>query len=98
MEKEDFGNIQVDGNTTGTVKHWKGTYGFITPDDPKLNDVFIHCSEIEPWRKGFKELKVGQKVKFGYVKTVKGYDAKNLEVEREDVPASKFKMNQNNGR
>jgi len=90
--KENFGNIKTDGKTTGTVKLWKNTYGFITPDDPKMDDVFIFHEQIEPWRKGFKTLEVGKKVRFSYHRGKKGLEAINLEIEREDVDEERFKM------
>ena len=94
MDKENFGNVdQTNEKITGVVKHWKGAYGFVTPDNSKLDDVFIHCSQIEPWRKGFKELAVGDKVNFSYREGKKGLEAFNLEIERNSVDDKKFKMN-----
>jgi len=83
MSEGRNGNFESDGDKiTGIVKIWKHTYGFITPDDSSLDDMFIHQNQIEPWRKGFKELVVGQKVTFSYIENKKGYNAINLEVER----------------
>ena len=93
MTDDNRGNIDCSEKMTGTVKYWKGTYGFVIPDDPKMSDVFIYHENIEPWRKGFKELKEGQKVKFHYVKGKDDrLEAKNLEIEREEVDQDKFKM------
>lgn len=103
---ENFGNVEVIDVITGTVKYFKGTIGFITPDDTRMDDIFIHYSNIEPWRKGFKELKKGDKVRFGYrergMREVDGqrkmgYEAVNLEVLREKVDTSRFQMNNSHG-
>lgn len=68
---------------TGIFKHFKQDYGFITPDDPELDDVFVHFSEIEPWRNGFKEAEKGQKATFDIYQSSKGLHAKNVEIRRE---------------
>lgn len=76
----------------GRVKHWSkkpdgsaGTYGFIEPQDVKYGDVFVHFSEIEPWRPGFKEpLEPDQIVKFdAYRDSKRKLTAKNVEIKRE---------------
>ena len=79
---------------TGRVKYFKNSYGFIIPDDTNVSDVFIHHTDIEPWRDGFKELKEGQIVKFDLHETTKGRTgllAKNVEVQREKVDMKQFK-------
>lgn len=45
-------------------------FGFITPDDEELDDIFVHYKEIETDRKGYKNLTEGQSVSFDveYVK------------------------------
>lgn len=97
MNSEDFGNVDVVRTITGVVKHFKRTYGFITPNDTTLDDVFVHHTQIEPWREGFKELEKGQKVKFGYVEKEKngkiGLHAVNVEILRENINEENFKMN-----
>lgn len=85
--------MQVGQTITGRVKHVafnhanQMTYGFITPDDSSLDDLFVHHSEIEPWRDGFKELTVGDVVKFkvskGAGRNVDKWQAVNVEVDRE---------------
>lgn len=60
---------------TGAVKWFneqKG-YGFITPDDPNVNqskDVFVHISSVE--RAGWRTLKDGQRVEFEMQEDRKG--------------------------
>lgn len=76
---------------TGRVKYFKKSYGFITPDDPTIDDVFVHHTEIEPQRKGFKTLEEGDVVKFDLHKQSRGFQAKNVEVKREPVALSQFK-------
>lgn len=79
---------------TGKVKYFKLSYGFIIPDDTEVSDVFVHHTDIEPWRDGFKELQEGQVVKFDLYKTNKGrtgLSAKNVEVQREKVDMKQFK-------
>lgn len=95
---ENYGNKEINGVMTGVVKHFKEqSYGFIVADDPKMDDVFIHVTEIEPWRSGHKELKNGQKVRFGWIKQPRkgksdGIRAINLEILRDEVDESKFKI------
>jgi len=61
---------QTGATITGTVKHVRFNdrnqfeYGFITPDDSMLNDVFVYWKQVEPWREGFKELKIDDIVRF----------------------------------
>lgn len=98
---KEYGNKAIDGVMTGIVESFSHTFGFITPDDSRMDDVFIHQSEIEPWRDGHKELKKGQKVKFGYIHKErrdgrKGVQAVNLEILREGIDVSKFQI-QNHG-
>jgi len=80
---------------TGKVKYFKTEgYGFIIPDDTTVGDVFVHYSDIEPWRQGFKEMIPGQIVKFDLYKSDKGrtgLSARNVEVLREKVDMKRFK-------
>jgi len=84
------------GEMTGKVKHTLKTkhhtfsYGFITPDDAALDDVFVHHKDIEPWREGFKELSAGDKVKFDLHRTTKGLQARNVTVKREEQTIESF--------
>lgn len=70
-----------------TNPHGEMSYGFVTPDDSSLDDLFVHHSEIEPWRDGFKELKAGDIVKFkvskGAGQNTEKWQAVNVEVDRE---------------
>lgn len=81
---------------TGKVKHVVLTahetfsYGFITPDDHLLSDVFVHHRDIEPWREGFKELNQGDRVKFELYRTRKGLQARNVLVRREQLNLDEF--------
>ena len=75
---------------TGKVKHFKGSYGFIVPDDTSINDVFVHFTDIEPWREGFKDLKAGEVVKFDLYKLGDKVKAKNVEVKRDKVDMDDF--------
>ncbi len=78
------------GIKTGVVKHWamdsktkeRKAFGFITPDDVGIGDVFIHYTQIEPWRKGFKELRPGEVVKFELYRTSRGLQAFNVLIKR----------------
>jgi len=84
---------------TGKVKHLHKNdndvfiYGFIIPTNPKYGDVFVHHKDIEPWRQGFKEVKVGDSVKFELHKSERGKSglvAKQVEVEREHIDTETF--------
>ncbi len=84
---------------TGKVKHLNTNengvfiYGFIIPTDSKYGDVFVHHKEIEPWREGFKELNVGDKVKFELHKSDRGKSglvAREVEVQREQIDTETF--------
>jgi CspA family cold shock protein len=62
---------------TGTVKRFnkiKG-YGFLTPDEGD-NEVFVHFSQVE--MAGYKELKVGQRIRYDLEKGERGEFAKNV--------------------
>lgn len=63
---------------TGVVKwfHDQKGYGFITPDDRKMKDVFVHHTSIQI--EGFRSLKEGQKVSFELIKNEKGLQAANV--------------------
>jgi len=58
-------------------------HGFIRPNLEGFPDVFISYSEIEPERKGFKSLVVGDIVEFDVTENEHGYYAKNLKIVRE---------------
>ena len=66
----------------GTVKWFKGSYGFLITDDeiPEVgkNEIFVYYSGIVS--DGFKKLKRGQLVKFDVVKGANGFQAVNVEV------------------
>lgn len=91
--------VHYDETLKGRVKHIKyfknedGTftndilYGFITPENDLLDDVFLHYKEIEPWREGFKELNVGDVV---YFKVAKGrepgkWQAVHVKIDRDET-------------
>ncbi len=64
---------------TGTVKRFnkiKG-YGFIKPDSED-KEVFIHFSEIQT--EGYKDLAVGQRVRYNLVMSERGECAKQVEI------------------
>jgi len=91
---EDDNKGEFIRTMTGRVKYFKISYGFIIPNDSDVSDVFVHHSDIEPWRDGFKELKEGQLVKFDLHKTNRGrtgLSARNVEVQREKVDMKQFK-------
>jgi CspA family cold shock protein len=64
----------------GTVKSFNDAkgYGFITPDDKKSPDLFVHFSAIQT--SGFKTLKPGQKVIYKLVSGPKGEQAADVRV------------------
>lgn len=69
----------------------KFVYGFITPDNTELDDIFAHWKEVEPWRDGFKELKRGDVVRFRVARGQEGkWQAVQIEVARAPVDESKF--------
>lgn len=61
----------------GTVKWFRDSYGFITPDNGS-KDVFVHFSAIQA--EGFKTLEEGQKVEFDVVQGEKGPAAQNVKI------------------
>lgn len=79
------------GTHVGKVKHVKlnpagiFAYCFIASPGPEYGDVFLHPREIEPWRDGFKEVAKDDVVKFDLYRTDRGYQARNVEVMREDL-------------
>jgi len=74
---------------TGEVKFFGTSYGFIVTDDPDMADVFVHHSQIEPWRKGFKTLTKGQAVKFDLEEIQKdngiNFQARNVEISQKEI-------------
>ncbi len=62
----------------GTVKWFsdqKG-YGFITPEDREVSEVFVHFSAIESG--GFRTLQEGQTVEFELVSSTRGSEAAHV--------------------
>ena len=62
----------------GTVKWFndKKGFGFLTSDDSKDKDVFVHYSSIEG--DGFKSLSPGDEVKFELIQGPKGLQAQRV--------------------
>lgn len=63
----------------GTVKRFnkiKG-YGFIAMDDSE-SEIFVHFSEVE--MAGYKELKIGQRIRFTLAKSEKGDYATEVKI------------------
>jgi len=58
----------------GTVKWFKGNYGYITGEDGK--DYFVHFSDIVA--EGFKTLKADEAVEFDATESEKGLQAVNV--------------------
>lgn len=56
-----------------------GVYGFVRVDNLKMDDIFLHYKELEPWRTSFKTIKQGMRVKFYIKKNEKGFVAKDAE-------------------
>ena len=69
---------------TGIVLDWRKSYGFIRPDKPEMNDIFVHYSGVEPRREGFKELQKGQSVRFEIREGQKGPEAYDVEIHEDD--------------
>jgi CspA family cold shock protein len=73
---------------TGTVKWFKGSYGFIITDGeiPEVGkgELFVYYSGIKA--EGFRKLRRGQKVKFEIVKGANGYQAVDVEVTGDSSP------------
>jgi len=82
------------GKLKGTVKYFKGTYGFIVADDSSMKDVFVHHTEIETWREGFKELNDDQRVEFDCYQNTRGLNAKNVTIEGRERPAETVASNE----
>jgi len=84
-------------NMTGVVKFFEGDFGFIQSDDPEYDDIYVHYTNIEPWRRGYKNLKIGQSVKFVLVVSDRGVQAKELEIHPDDRirDVSKFEDSKN---
>lgn len=90
---EQNGNGEFIQVMTGRVKHFKISYGFITPDDANLSDVFVHFQQIEPWREGFRSLSPGDIVKFELWRVKpgpRGYQARNVEIKRDPPKMTDF--------
>ena len=64
----------------GTVKWFNDAkgYGFITPDDKKSPDIFVHFAQIQVT--GFKTLKPGQKVIYKVLSGPKGEQAADVRI------------------
>jgi CspA family cold shock protein len=64
--------------TQGTVRWFNDAkgYGFITPDDTTMKDVFVHHSAIEA--DGFRSLAQGDRVELEVEHAAKGPQAKNV--------------------
>jgi CspA family cold shock protein len=65
---------------TGTVKRFnkiKG-YGFITPDNDNVAEIFIHFSEVE--MSGYKELKENQRISYLLMQGEKGPYATQVKI------------------
>ncbi len=60
----------------GTVKWFKGTYGFITPDG-ESEDVFVHYSAIQDTG-DFRALDEGDRVEFSVEQGDKGLQAADV--------------------
>lgn len=59
----------------GTVRQFKETYGFITPQEGG-DDVFVHYSKLVG--EGFRTLKKGQLVEYSLGKDEKGTHAEDV--------------------
>ncbi len=60
----------------GTVKLWKGSYGFVTNDE--TGDIFVHQTGVR--MSGYRELVQGQAVEFEMRDTERGRCAYNVTV------------------
>jgi CspA family cold shock protein len=67
----------MEKKQSGTVKCWRNTWGFITPDDGGAN-IFVHQSGIE--MAGYRELVPGQKVSFDIGENERGPAAVRVEL------------------
>jgi CspA family cold shock protein len=79
---------------SGSVKWFKGSYGFIIADDeiPGLskekNELFVYYTGIKS--EGFRKLKRGQEVEFDVISGANGLQAVNVMVTKDvDVDDSK---------
>jgi len=90
-------NVDLENKITGKVNRFdeeKG-YGFITSDVLDMGDIFIHFSNVEPWRKGHKTLEVGQSVRFNIKNENGKQEAFDLEIHPDDR-RSKYAKPQDN--
>lgn len=63
----------------GTVREWRGTYGFIQPED-RTHDLFVHFSHIVGDGDGYRKLEPGQRVEFDVTESERGLQAVSVEV------------------
>ncbi len=64
---------------TGKVKWFNEKKGFGFLEQQSGVDVFVHFSQIEPTKKGFKNLSEGQAVTFEIHEAQKGFEAHNVQ-------------------
>ena len=62
----------------GTVREWRGGYGFIQRDD-NGGSLFVHQSDIE--MDGYRQLAVGERVEFEIVEGERGPKATRVQVQ-----------------
>jgi CspA family cold shock protein len=62
---------------TGTVRSWRGTWGFIERDD---NGTGLFCHQTDICMSGYRELTVGQRVAFDIGESERGAKATHVEI------------------
>lgn len=67
---------------TGSVALWKGTFGFIKPDDEDVRDIFFHQTHIK--MEGYRSTKTGDRVSYEIGENHKGSMAVNVIIESVD--------------
>lgn len=67
----------------GKVKWFNNEKGFGFIEYKENEDIFIHYSQIQS--KGYKTLETGDIVNFELVETDKGFQAKNVTLEKEKI-------------